>query len=72
MAVFENVRPAPFGAVSIHRAVVAFDNVVTAFRRWNETRRTVAALRSLSPAQLNDIGLEGVDLVQFAETLPRR
>ncbi len=72
MAVFETVRPAPVGAITIHRAVVAIDNVVGAFKSWNQRRRTLAALRQLSTAQLNDIGLDGVDLADFANSLVRR
>lgn len=72
MAVFETVRPAPVGAITIHRAVVALDNVVAVIKAWNQRRRTLAALRQLSTAQLNDIGLDGVDLADFANSLVRR
>lgn len=72
MAVFETVRPAPLGAVTIHRAVVRTEGFLQAVRSWDRSRRTLAALRKLTPAQLSDIGLEGVDLEEFAENLRRR
>jgi uncharacterized protein YjiS (DUF1127 family) len=72
MAVFETVRPAPVGAITIHRAVVLFDSLVDALKAWNQRRRTVAALQGLTQAQLTDIGLDGVDLGEFAGSLGRR
>ena len=72
MAICETVRPAPVGAVTIHRAVAFIDNAVQVAKAWNQRRRTVAVLRGLSPAQLNDIGLDGVDLGDFAASLRRR
>ena len=72
MAMFETVRPAPVGAVTSHRVVVFFDSIVEVVKAWNQRRRTVDALRSLTPAQLNDIGLDGVDLGEFAASLGRR
>jgi uncharacterized protein YjiS (DUF1127 family) len=57
---------APFGAITVHRIVTALSGVVTKFAAWNETRRTVAALRSLSQAQLDDIGLTRADIEDIA------
>jgi len=71
MAVFETVRPAPVGAITIHRVVVMFDNAVQVLKSWNQRRRTVAALQQLTPSQLADIGLDGVDLGDFASSLGR-
>jgi uncharacterized protein YjiS (DUF1127 family) len=72
MAVLETVRPAPMGAITIHRAVVSIDRVVDGLKAWNQRRRTVAALQKLTPAQLGDIGLDGVDLGEYANALGRR
>lgn len=53
---------APFGAITTHRAVSAVMNVIATVRAWNETRRTVAVLRSLNADQLEDIGLTRADI----------
>ena len=49
--------PAPFGAITIYRLVVAFENVVNTLASWHEARQTRAALAKLSEHQLADIGL---------------
>lgn len=56
---------APFGAITIHRIVTAIYGVAGSLRAWNETRRTLNALRALSPAQLDDIGLSRADVEEF-------
>ena len=56
---------APFGAITIHRVVTAISGVVGTLRAWNDTRRTINALRALSPAQLDDIGLTPGDVENF-------
>jgi len=53
---------APFGAITTHRVVSAVMNVIATVRAWNETRRTVAVLRSLNADQLEDIGLTRADI----------
>lgn len=62
---YTNTASAPLGAITVHRVVNALSAVVDAFRAWNETRRTVAALRRLSPSQLDDIGLTTADIEKF-------
>ena len=57
---------APFGAITAHRVISGFENVLNAFRAWNEARRTVDALRRLSPKQLDDIGLTQADIDDYA------
>ncbi len=59
-----NIRTAvaPFGAITVHRVVTAISGVVDKMRAWNDTRRTIVALRALSPAQLDDIGLTRADI----------
>lgn len=47
----------PFGAITVHQMVTFFHDLADEIRSWNEARQTVAALRRLSPAQLDDIGL---------------
>jgi len=56
---------APFGAITTLRVVNSFTNVIDSVRRWNETRRTIAILRSLSATQLDDIGLTRADIEDF-------
>ncbi len=53
---------APFGAITVHRVVTAISGVAGKLRAWNDTRRTIVALRALSPAQLDDIGLTRADV----------
>ncbi len=56
---------APFGAITAHRVVTALSGVAGTLRSWNDTRRTMNALRALSPAQLDDIGLSRGDIEDF-------
>lgn len=57
MASFEISRPAPFGAVTIHRTLTAADNRRNALIEWNNKRVTRNALSKLSDRELSDIGL---------------
>jgi uncharacterized protein YjiS (DUF1127 family) len=57
---------APFGAITVHRVVTAISGVADKLRAWNDTRRTIVALRALSPAQLDDIGLTPGEIDAFA------
>jgi uncharacterized protein YjiS (DUF1127 family) len=56
---------APFGAITTHRIVTAVMGVVATLRGWNDTRRTIAVLRSLNADQLEDIGLSRADIEKF-------
>jgi len=56
---------APFGAITIHRIVTAVMGVAARIRSWNDYRRTVNALRALTPDQLDDIGLTQADIENF-------
>jgi uncharacterized protein YjiS (DUF1127 family) len=56
---------APFGAILIHRIVSVLSDVAGNIRKWNDKRRTIAALRALSNAQLDDIGLTRADIENF-------
>ena len=56
---------APFGAITVHRILTAVSEMTATLQAWNETRRTVAVLRSLSAAQLDDIGLTPADVEEF-------
>ena len=55
----------PFGAITVHRVVTALWGVVDTLRAWNDTRRTIVALRGLTAAQLDDIGLTLGDVENF-------
>lgn len=61
----------PFRAVHWHALAEAIEDLPRMFTRWNRRRRTAAELRTLSRAQLIDIGLEGVDPEEFAERFVR-
>ncbi len=56
---------APLGAITVHRVVTALSGVVATLRAWNDTRRTLVALRALSAAQLDDIGMTPRDVENF-------
>ncbi|MEE8453605.1 MAG: DUF1127 domain-containing protein [Limibaculum sp.] len=56
---------APFGAITVHRVVTAISGVFDKLRAWNDTRRTLVALRALSAAQLDDIGMTPRDVEDF-------
>jgi len=62
MATFETTRPAPFGAVTVFRAVSAVDTLREKLIHWNNKRSTQAALSKLSSYELNDIGLTIADV----------
>lgn len=57
MAAFETTRTAPFGAISIFRAVQFVSDTHIAFSIWNDARVTRNALAKLSDRELDDIGL---------------
>lgn len=57
MAAYETTRTAPFGAISIFRAVQFISNAFIAFSNWNDARVTRNALSKLSDRELDDIGL---------------
>jgi uncharacterized protein YjiS (DUF1127 family) len=62
MASYESSRAAPFGAISIFRAVQSVSETVTSFVAWNNARKTRNALYSLSSRELDDIGLCRADI----------
>ena len=39
---------APFGAITVHRAVIAISNAIASFSAWNDRRRSIDALRRLT------------------------
>lgn len=57
MAAYESSRAAPFGAISIFRAVQTISSAFDAFAAWNDGRVTRNALGKLSDRELDDIGL---------------
>ena len=57
MAAYETTRTAPFGAISIFRAVQFISNAFIAFSNWNDARVTRNTLAKLSDRELDDIGL---------------
>ncbi len=57
-----SLRAAPFGAVSIFRAVNFVAEPVAALSAWNNARKTRNALHALSNRELDDIGLCRADI----------
>ena len=57
MAAIETSRPAPFGAITTYRAVIALTSVLATLGAWNDARVTRKALSKLSDRELDDIGL---------------
>ena len=57
MAAYETSRTAPFGAISIYRAVQAVSALLSAVANWNDARVTRKALSKLTDRELDDIGL---------------
>lgn len=62
MAIATQTKVAPFGAITIHRAISALDEVRNAFIAWRKSRATRVALHSLSDEILNDIGVSRWDI----------
>ncbi|HET7410820.1 MAG TPA: DUF1127 domain-containing protein [Paracoccaceae bacterium] len=60
MSYIDRHRPAPFGAVTAHRATSAIGEFATGLRRLATRRYTTLA--ALSPAALEDIGLSVADV----------
>ncbi|MGV8951140.1 MAG: DUF1127 domain-containing protein [Cypionkella sp.] len=57
MAAYESSRAAPFGAISIFRAIQSISGTFNALASWNDGRLTRNALGKLSDRELDDIGL---------------
>ncbi len=57
MAAYESSRAAPFGAISIFRAVQNLSGAFASLSVWNDARVTRNSLGKLSDRELDDIGL---------------
>lgn len=57
MATTYNAQNAPFGAISTFRVTSALFGVAEDVLAWNARRTMAAEFRSLTPAELEDIGL---------------
>lgn len=62
MTMMHTTSRLPFGAITVHRVVSFGNRMLSEIRAWNDVRRTAAALRALTPAQLEDIGLVPADI----------
>ena len=60
MAMTYNAQKAPFGAISTFRVTSALFGVAESVIAWNARRTMAAKFRSLTPAELEDIGLTAV------------
>lgn len=73
MSVYEiTPRPLPLGTLTTHRVVSVFEQAFNRLASWRRARLTKAALRSLSDAQLNDVGLRRGEIADLADTLAGR
>ena len=68
MTTHEISRSLPFGAITLHRAVRFVEDLGERIAEWRRTRHTVAELRRLSRAQLEDIGLTPGDVDALERT----
>ncbi|PIB24011.1 hypothetical protein BFP76_01810 [Amylibacter kogurei] len=57
MAIHSPVKTAPFGAISVFRAINVLDNVRSTVATWYARRLTAKELSRLSDRELTDIGL---------------
>ncbi|TYO88527.1 DUF1127 domain-containing protein [Oceanicella actignis] len=71
MAIAPNAPVAPFGAIAALRIVTAVESAIASVHAHLRRRRTIAALRRLTPTQLADIGFADMTIEEIAETLNR-
>ncbi len=62
MAAYQTTHTAPFGAISIFRAVQGMSSVLATLRTVKANRDTRNCLSKLSDHELNDIGLCRADI----------
>ncbi len=72
MALYDTSRPAPFGAVALHRIITFVYSVGEALHNWNSRRKTDAMLRALSDRELSDMGLNRNMIEEIAAQMGRR
>lgn len=72
MAVYEQSRNAPFGAVVVLRAVETVERAIKVVKAKFIADRTYSQLSSLSESQLRDIGLADQDLRSYCSSIARR
>ncbi len=73
MSVYEiTPRPLPLGTITTHRVVTAVERLLNRLDGWRRARQTEAVLRTLSDAQLSDIGLRRGEIAEFADALAGR
>ena len=72
MAAINHTGTAPFGAISIHRAVSSINRLFGGLRRWNSARVTAKELRGLTDRQLEDIGVNPGAISEFARDIASR
>jgi hypothetical protein len=72
MAVFEQPRPAPFGAETVLKVVNVFETIMDSIRIKIASRRIFNSLNGLTAAQRADIGLAEKDLMSYARDMARR
>ena len=62
MALANNTRPAPFGAIAAFNFVSFFEGIFTSVVEWNTLRKTQ---NTLSDRELDDIGLSRGDITNL-------
>ncbi|MEL6217740.1 MAG: DUF1127 domain-containing protein [Pseudomonadota bacterium] len=66
MTTMTKTQALPFGAITVHSVVRQVEVLRERIEDWRRTRATVAALRQLTPKQLEDIGLTIADVEIYA------
>lgn len=61
----DTTRTAPLGSATLYAIVRSVGAIAERFEAWRRNRETVRALRRLTPAQLDDIGLTASDVERF-------
>ena len=62
MAIYNETKAAPFGAITTFRAIRALEAVKDNFVAWNAKRNTYKQLSALSTRELEDIGMTRADV----------
>ncbi|MEL6210103.1 MAG: DUF1127 domain-containing protein [Pseudomonadota bacterium] len=66
MTTMNTTNTLPLGAITLHRLVTFYETLREQVAEYHARQRTAAALRQLSNAQLDDIGLTPGDVEDIA------
>lgn len=72
MAILSNASRAPFGAITVYRAVSTVEHAIKGLVAWNRARNAANALSRLTDRELDDIGLVRGDIARIAQDMSAR